>query len=148
MPPYLPEFENKPRAFVASIHRVGDRVKAFKPASFLNPSNSTGLKLGLCRVSQRSQRAFSPSVSLQGKTNRQGNSTRAARNLKERIRVTHSYPNARMLFLTNINICLTGSIIPVSIVPVPSSIRRHISSKEVPSDGREVPSDGSRTLLA
>jgi hypothetical protein len=60
----------------------------------------------------RSQRAFSLSMSLQGKTDRQGNSKRVARNLKERIRVTHSYPNPRMLFSTNINICLTGSIIP------------------------------------
>ena len=34
-------------AKVRGFHRVGDKVKAFKPASFLNPSNSRGLKLGL-----------------------------------------------------------------------------------------------------
>ena len=34
-------------AFVDSIHFVGDREKAFAPAAFLNPSNSTGLKFGL-----------------------------------------------------------------------------------------------------
>ena len=28
-------------------NRVGDKVKAFNPASFLNPSNSRGLKFGL-----------------------------------------------------------------------------------------------------
>ncbi len=31
--------------------RFYEKPAAFKPASFLNPSNSTGLKLGLCRVS-------------------------------------------------------------------------------------------------
>lgn len=29
----------------------GERVKAFSPASFLNPSNSMGLKLGLYKLS-------------------------------------------------------------------------------------------------
>ena len=43
VPPYRPDFATRPMAFVASIHRVGDKVKAFKPASFLNPSNSRGL---------------------------------------------------------------------------------------------------------
>ena len=36
-----------PMALVASIQRVGESVKAFKPASFLTPSNSRGLKFGL-----------------------------------------------------------------------------------------------------
>ena len=41
-----------PIAFVLDIHFRGDSVKAFKPASFLNPSNSRGLKSGLYNVSQ------------------------------------------------------------------------------------------------
>nr|DAY78152.1 MAG TPA: hypothetical protein [Caudoviricetes sp.] len=36
-----------PIAFVVLIHFCGDRVKAFNRASFLNPSNSRGLKSGL-----------------------------------------------------------------------------------------------------
>ena len=41
-----------PIAFVALIHFFGDKVKAFSPASFLNPSNSRGLKFGLYKLSQ------------------------------------------------------------------------------------------------
>ena len=37
---------------VVFIHFCGERVKAFSPASFLNPSNSRGLKPGLYKVSQ------------------------------------------------------------------------------------------------
>lgn len=52
VPPYLPDFEIIPLALVASIHFWGERVKAFSPASFLNLSNSIGLKFGLYKVSQ------------------------------------------------------------------------------------------------
>ncbi|MBR1902417.1 MAG: hypothetical protein IJ826_05535 [Bacteroidaceae bacterium] len=41
-----------PFAFVDSIHLDGDIVKALSPASFLNPSNSRGLKQGLNSCSQ------------------------------------------------------------------------------------------------
>ncbi len=47
MPPYLPDLLTIPMALVDSIHFFGDKVKAFEPACFLNPSNSTGLKPGL-----------------------------------------------------------------------------------------------------
>lgn len=39
-------------ASVFSIHFCGDRVKALYPASFLNLSNSIGLKFRLCNCSQ------------------------------------------------------------------------------------------------
>ena len=44
VPPYRPDFEIMPIAFVDSIHFWGERVKAFNPASFLNLSNSIGLE--------------------------------------------------------------------------------------------------------
>ena len=47
VPPYRPDIAVIPIALVDSTHFVGDIVKAFSPASFLNPSNSMGLKLGL-----------------------------------------------------------------------------------------------------
>jgi len=47
VPPYLPDFEYIPMAFVALTHFFGVRLKEFKPASFLKVSNSTPLKLGL-----------------------------------------------------------------------------------------------------
>jgi hypothetical protein len=40
----LPDLLTIPIAFVDSIHFFGDIVNAFAPASFLNPSNSMGLK--------------------------------------------------------------------------------------------------------
>jgi hypothetical protein len=51
VPPYRPGFEMRPMAEVFSIHCLGVRVKLLSPASFLNPSNSTGLKAGLLRCS-------------------------------------------------------------------------------------------------
>lgn len=39
-------------ALVLSIHFCGDNTKEFNPASFLNWSNSTSLKLGLFNCSQ------------------------------------------------------------------------------------------------
>ena len=47
VPPYRPDIAVIPIALVDSTHFVGDIVKAFSPASFLNPSNSMGLKFGL-----------------------------------------------------------------------------------------------------
>ena len=44
VPPYLPDIAFNPIALVDSTHFVGDIVKAFNPALFLNPSNSMGLK--------------------------------------------------------------------------------------------------------
>lgn len=44
VPPYLPDIAFNPIVLVDSTHFVGDIVKAFNPASFLNPSNSMGLK--------------------------------------------------------------------------------------------------------
>ena len=51
VPAYFPAFVTTPIAFTAIIHFVGDIVNALSHASFLNPSNSTGLKSGLCRLS-------------------------------------------------------------------------------------------------
>ncbi len=51
VPPYRPAQAFRPIAFVDSIHFVGERVKAFRPASLLNPSNSRGLKHGLYKPS-------------------------------------------------------------------------------------------------
>ena len=48
MPPYRPGLETIPIAFVFSIYFCGDNVNALLPASFLNLSNSIGLKSGLC----------------------------------------------------------------------------------------------------
>ena len=45
-----------PIALVELIHFCEDRVKVFKPASFLNPSNSTPLKLVLCSCSHKPTR--------------------------------------------------------------------------------------------
>ena len=42
-----------PIAFTPSIHFVGDIVNALAPAWDLNPSNSTGLKSGLCNDSHK-----------------------------------------------------------------------------------------------
>jgi len=39
--------------FSAVIHYFSVRVKLFEPASFLNPSNSMELKLGLCICSHK-----------------------------------------------------------------------------------------------
>ena len=47
-PPYLPDFEIIPMAFVVFIHCCGDIVNALEPDSFLKWSNSTTLKLELC----------------------------------------------------------------------------------------------------
>ena len=44
VPPYRPDIAVIPIALVDSTHFVGDIVKAFSPASFLNPSNSMGLQ--------------------------------------------------------------------------------------------------------
>lgn len=48
---FLSIFETLPIAFTVTIHIVGDIVNAFNPASFLNPSNLTGLKIGLYKLS-------------------------------------------------------------------------------------------------
>ncbi len=53
VPPYLPDLHIMPTAFVAPIHFWGDNVNAFRPACFLNSSNSRGLKFGLYNVSHR-----------------------------------------------------------------------------------------------
>ena len=53
VPPYLPDLDIIPIAFVASIHFCGERVKAFAPASFLKESNSTPLKFGLFNSSHK-----------------------------------------------------------------------------------------------
>ena len=37
VPPYRPDFEINPMALVVSIHFLGDRVNAFRPASFQTP---------------------------------------------------------------------------------------------------------------
>src|SRR3989338_496908 len=52
VPPYLPDFEIIPLAFVFSIHRFAVRLKLFNHACFLNTSNSMGLK---CELFMRSQ---------------------------------------------------------------------------------------------
>src|SRR3989338_477026 len=53
VPPYLPDLEIIPIAFVVSIHFLGVNTKLFSPACFLNPSHSTGLKSGLFNCSQK-----------------------------------------------------------------------------------------------
>ena len=73
VPPYRPGLEIIPIAFVEVIHFCGDNVKEFSPASFLNPSNSRGLKFGLFIFSHkprysmvflfRSQFAITPDAS-------------------------------------------------------------------------------------
>src|SRR5574344_839398 len=51
VPPYRPDLEINPTAFVLEIHFCGERVKAFDPASCLKESNSTPLKSGLFNCS-------------------------------------------------------------------------------------------------
>ena len=47
VPPYRPDLETSPMAWVASIHCRGVNTKLLRPALFLNPSNSRGLKPAL-----------------------------------------------------------------------------------------------------
>ena len=52
VPPFLPDFDIIPIAYVLLIHLLGAKTKAFPPASFQNWSNSTSLKDGLLIFSQ------------------------------------------------------------------------------------------------
>ena len=62
MPPYLPAFETIPIAFVRSIHFVGERVKAFSPASFFKPLEFDGVKVEVIQTFPNAQIFYSIAV--------------------------------------------------------------------------------------
>jgi hypothetical protein len=71
--PYLPDFEITPMALAAHIRFLGNITKALTPASFLNPSNSTGLKLELLSCSHNPKNSIISEYSngfLEGNNNR------------------------------------------------------------------------------